>query len=901
MQTRVITAFDHALINQAVMPADRFVIAQADLFGLFREVFAIARRIMPAPQLHLGVSQLSHAQPLLPQLQQHTNVVHVYGIPDASLMGASNIAIHKLRHNAELGREFFLLVQGQTWQFLIVAAILDDTRCEAIMTQDPAALAACAAALAIDDAASIGQPNAHSEFTAQLLWYVATHVSNIQQLAQHAGELAMPLGFAWVLQRGDAQTWAAVAESFRTLSHAQHITLYQLSVSERILTPLTTDGEAVSLQADSPLTRAIFANQVIRDQGSAHHRTVLPIVEAEQVWGVLDLQSARPYTPDEIDTFKLLIEVIRLAMHQQRLPDQAAARRVPRAAALTAPVAARDDGPVALSGKYVLDGVAPEVEWPDLDDFEQAYLALETPADDANTRHLGDFDLEAATTQPHFDFAAMDNVIVSAEPDLPDPTADAPDESLISTLMAQQRQYTELNDEAARHGPSPDKIALYEAFAIDMRDSEMIAAASDPADVLAQFDLSLPTDRPAPPADAPLLASLDGAPMDVLADFDLPDRPAAAVSGDFDLSGDFDQVIASLFPEDATLPDVNGSAEPAASSAPLDQLAAELQTAKANAATLRSEIDALEQELDYVQHAKAQAEAQLQQERDAQQTIAAQLAQTQDGYERLQRDYAAAQAQQAQLQAAYDALQHMHEGLLAQIETLQRQQAEAAWQALNAEGQAPPAAADDPFVTALLDGIHLFAARVRSNLGRLHTLEPALPATAHELVEQIHKEVRATSDILGILKQQAAQVAGTSAALGTVIQQAVAALDAPARERGISVMLPAHLPAVAVPQNLAMRAFYNIIFGIFHVAPPDSQVRIEITQTPATCVVQFHFAAEDRWQPRLEGYLSYFNQGMPQPNSFAFANATLWQLRGTLRVDTSGAQPCFTVTLPNGA
>ena len=90
--------------------------------------------------------------------------------------------------------------------------------------------------------------------------------------------------------------------------HVDTVDIYRLLVAERVLRPLTSGSDAINLHDNSPVTRAVFSNQIMQQQNGAMHQTVLPIMEAEQVWGAIDIHAKRRYDDSDLDNFSLLIQ-----------------------------------------------------------------------------------------------------------------------------------------------------------------------------------------------------------------------------------------------------------------------------------------------------------------------------------------------------------------------------------------------------------------------------------------------------------------------------------------------------------------------------------------------------------------------------------------------------------------
>jgi signal transduction histidine kinase len=384
---------------------------------IMEQIVRLAARMAQPTPLYIGVGAFSDAAPLLPALNRYPDAVALYGRDDIALVAADHIIARPLDGDAPFGEEWFILVGGVNWQIGFAAAPTnapDHFRC--IITRDLTTLGAWSDLL---DAPPLPRAlNTQHDLTATLLWEVANAFSEITGVVRGVGDLAMALGFAWLLNHRRQDRWQIAAQAMSSLAGTPQTALYRLNVAEQELTRLpAADSPPIPLYEDTPITRAVFANQIINVSVDGETIAALPMLQGETIWGAVEVRRAKPFTDAEIESLSVFTELIKLALIAYDMPAIAPARST----SLTPQLDARTDdlmrytaeppsssappemprqAPVAIDDWLTMDMdalsadpapraindettfvtsnlITDEVYWPELDDFERAVETID--------------------------------------------------------------------------------------------------------------------------------------------------------------------------------------------------------------------------------------------------------------------------------------------------------------------------------------------------------------------------------------------------------------------------------------------------------------------------------------------------------------------------------------------
>lgn len=302
-----------------VFPKERFVISEARFVSLAQTIIDVAERVVPPASIYVGSGYHSKATFILSRLARYSGRVHLYGVQDIVLPAHRNVEIHALPEGSENQR--FAVVGDANWQIMLFGEGADN-RIASFITQDRAIIDEVIQTLGITLPEEPFIFSQQHELTAQLLWQIASLFDDITPLAKGMDDLKMPLGFAWLLHKRQDDRWTLARRAIQNFFDVYAIDIFRLDVVSQSLAPFDVggDADAIPLHQDRILTRAVFANDILSGREGRDYVTVVPLVQYEQVWGVIEIRRGSPLQQSELEQVSLLCELIRLALVEFDVP-----------------------------------------------------------------------------------------------------------------------------------------------------------------------------------------------------------------------------------------------------------------------------------------------------------------------------------------------------------------------------------------------------------------------------------------------------------------------------------------------------------------------------------------------------------------------------------------------------
>lgn len=433
-------------------------LSSAQLEQIMLLVLMIAKRVMPPCELHIGTGLLSMAGQQAALLHAQPHRVHVYGVPDIDTSRWHHLHVNKINHRAPLSQERFIFLDTGTWRMGIFARQTDN-HWQTVITQDAVLVQAIAAKLA-------APVNPHPyltwqhEHTADFLWQLTPLFDDMRNVATRFGPLAVSVGMTWLLAANTTFNPQMMVTVFKRISKVEAVALYQLDIIKQQLIPLASTGAAdvVTLNQDNALTRAIFANQMMQTNPSPDlHIAALPMVVNNQLWGLLELQHHVPLPEQALSHHQLHVEIIRAAIQAQAIGDTTTPDEIaqpdhdpmpqsmpveedtpsfmdPSSASVLLPISDDTTSDTLPSSKpqshantgltlsasiptpttdyalpdYTADSVENAVYWPELDEFEQAYLTINELPDEETATWSDEWQVESSA-QSHIKDVTLTN------------------------------------------------------------------------------------------------------------------------------------------------------------------------------------------------------------------------------------------------------------------------------------------------------------------------------------------------------------------------------------------------------------------------------------------------------------------------------------------------------------
>jgi|GEM_PF-4846664 len=393
-----------SIADSIQLPDKRFTLNRDEFKLLIGDVIDILRRMMTATKVYVGAGALSESANLVQSITQSSTKVVVYAYPDGTSISQSNVEVFELDANAPFAKDTFILVQAYTWQLLLLGVPTDTpNELSCIISQDENLISDISHAISVDFVSAVPNRIIQQELTALLLWRVAARFNNITPIASTLGQLAIPMGLAWLLIHRRDNRWQLAERALLSIVKAEKVTIYELDVAQAGLIHRDTEQHPpISLASNNVVARAALANQVITGEEDGLSLAALPALQGEHVWGVVALTTKTPFDDAHIEQLGLLVEIIKLALDEE-IPEPQAPKLNAQTESLISEVAEASNAadliieepkvtPPAPSTTRirpvaeVIPVAAPapdphwtianqqeeDIYWPELDEFEQA-------------------------------------------------------------------------------------------------------------------------------------------------------------------------------------------------------------------------------------------------------------------------------------------------------------------------------------------------------------------------------------------------------------------------------------------------------------------------------------------------------------------------------------------------
>lgn len=919
-----------SLFEGSTLPAQRFSLTAEQVTAVAETLINLAAYAVPAATLYVGLGRWHTEHPLYQALAAYPHNVALFANATADTPTAYNIDVTTLAAAAPMTRERFVVFNGGTWRVLFAATPAENGRYACVLSTRAETVQAAVLALGGTADPFLQQVGIWHELTARLLWRIAKIVKNVPAIASQVGELALPLGFAWLLQQRPLEDWNTLAEALQRVSRATHVTLYRLDFAQQQLTPLgstTAETAVVHLHSPHVAARSVLANETLLGTHGRQPLLTFPIRDVEQVWGVLALQLPAEASAQALANarYAVLIEVARVAimsadaLHaaaqtaQDALqtaeppptPEEPAASA--RLDAMPLMVEAQPDVPLLDAGEYALEAGHSEVEddlyWPELDEFEQAYLTIDELEDDIPQPLPDDDEPE----RPTLLFEALTPIPAAQADAVPEASyADADADADAEALLLDDDRRMDVRDERATDtlallnplGELPDALPADWATPTSATDVGEWPAldldptppqASQPQAPVASIAPVADENPPQPASDALSLADLllqqqrdEVGMMDAFyGPDDLPNQNAPQASANAPLSDaifydaqpaapaeqpliDFDQNFAAFasanFDFDlSALPDFAAAlADPTPDTAEISRLQAEVQQ-------LTAQLDALRAE----QAQYAQYDPQRQQ---------------QEFEIRLQ----AVDDERAMLQQQVFELQ-------AQLSAAQQARTAAPTPAQHPPAPPPPRPQVAP---GFINGLGHFVTRMRERMQRVARQLPAKPSGDTRLLQQVLAETQTATDVLMNLSQ-ALDSNSRYADLDDILNDVLAAVDDSAMQHGIQLYAEGTAQGAIYPQDLLLRALYNITQATVQLADSAHPIQMQCALNGQQVLISLDFVIQATRAAHYSNYFEHFRDGVPQQSGLAFARTLIEHIGGLVQHHIGpDNRVMLTVTLP---
>jgi len=486
------TVFPASLLEIPSLPKGRGMMSSAQVLRTLEQIIQVARRLPIPRTLHLSLGDQALPSSLQSAISRYEGPVYLYNMAPGPKVPA-NVRCIAVAPQSPLRRDWMLVLYTPHWQIAFIASPQENNQPFSILLMQDRRVILSLGHYLEDFEVNFEMMETQHDFTAQLLWRLASDFSDVTPIARGLSNIAIHSGLAWLIIHRSDERWTTIVRAIHKLTHAKRVALYQLESFTQTLIPLqaTESVREVRIQQDSAITRASFSNQIIHGHEDGLAVLAMPIIQGEQVWGVLEVERAKPFSEAEFVSLSLIAELARLSLTMVESSAMADEPQLPETTQLNLPplampelkttdLSAADEfdtlptfsgspgspsspmpPPVTDLGTYADD----DLYWPELNEFERATSTVEVLAVDA----------------PPFDFqqdeALADDVMPLAQPIVADLFTDdvaSPAADSLATM------------DLFAATPETEMASPY-AFSFDFEPSAMMPAPND--DVLIDFDL----------------------------------------------------------------------------------------------------------------------------------------------------------------------------------------------------------------------------------------------------------------------------------------------------------------------------------------------------------------------------------------------------------------------------
>jgi predicted nucleic acid-binding Zn-ribbon protein len=878
-------AFPQSLLQIPTLPKGRGIMSQAQVVRTLERIVEVAARLPVPALLHLSLGDHDLPNSLQRSLRRYEGLVHLYSGASVSLPNVRSIA---LPPQSPLRREWLLVVYAPHWQIAFLAAPQDQQHFSILMLRERAAIRQLGCCLeGFQDRFETFETQ--HDLTAQLLWRLASDFSDVTPIARGLSDMAFYSGLAWLIIHRPDDRWTVIVRAVQRMTRAERVVLYRLDSLSQTLIPLqaTERAHEVHIYQENAVTRASFSSQIIQTQEDGLMVLAVPIIQGEQVWGMLEVRRGEFFNDDEIVSLRLIAELLRLSLTipadeaqpqpaapQLHLPPLAEPTPPPRQPAADAPVPSALMLP-AVSETTPYDAEA-DLYWPELSEFERATSTLEALAVDLG----GSVYVDSPTAlSPELDFLGA-QPILNADPQmlrlkLEPPTPSAADSGAPVSLSQPFKASFALNQFPAYDDAWTPTAPLHLSpiRAAQEISSALLSEADSPPPPTLESELS--PDR----LDFNLSALQLGAePLESLA---VQPSSAEGQSAWLELEQFSQRPIELDAPEDLSAPSIEESSEEVEFNYPLEaELATERnyrQELEQHVQELQAQLSSLNQQLTEAQERVFALETELKLEqmgaRRQAEEFQVQLAQLQAAHEEARAELAAVQSEYAQLQAA-------HEEARAELADLQ------------ARSRQPRLISANSLV--LIRDLRGYFDRLRDRLSRLKS---SVSVAQVKLLDQIISESGTISTILSEVEQVSCSSGEGLQVLDlvAVLHQALAGVTLKTAQKGFTIPIdaPAQVLIYGHPAGM-VRALYNLLMSIVYLSD-GSGAQASISLEDAPCLT-LGFTPRPEFASKLNDYLQHFDHGKPHLSALALAREIIQHSGGTLSVQTEGARSALTAS-----
>jgi predicted nucleic acid-binding Zn-ribbon protein len=894
-------AFPQSLLQIPTLPKGRGVMSQAQVIRTLEQIVEVAARLpVPAP-LHLSLGDHDLPTSLQRILRRYEGLVHLYSGASVSLPNVRPITPPP---QSPLRREWLLVIYAPHWQIAFLAAPQDQQQFSILMLREQAAIRQLGCCLeGFED--RFETLETQHDLTAQLVWRLASDFSDVTPIARGLSDMAFYSGLAWLIIHRPDDRWTVVVRAVQRMMRAERVILYRLDLLSQTLIPLQATARAheVHIYQENAVIRASFSSQMIQTQEDGLTVLAVPIIQGEQVWGVLEVRRGEFFNDDEIVSLSLIAELLRLSLTipvdeapalpaapELHLPPLAEPEPPPSQPAANAPVPSALMLP-AVSETAPYDAEA-DLYWPELSEFERATSTLEALAVDLS----GSVYVDSPTAlSPELDFLGAQPILKADPPmrrhKLEPPTPSAADSGAALSSSSQPI--------GARF--DLDQLSVYDDAwtpTAPLHLSPMRAAQEIPSALLSEAASPPPQALKSEPASARLdfnfsALQLGAEPLESLA---VPPSSAEGQSAWLELEQFSQRPIELDAPEDLSAAPLEESGEEVDFNYPLEaELATERnyrQELEQHVQELQAQLSGINQQLAEAQERVFALETELKLEqmgaRRQAEEFQAQLAQLQAAYEEAQAELAAVQSEYAQLQVAYEEAQAELAAVQSEYAQLQaaHEEARAELADLQARSRQPRLISANSLV--LFRDLRGYFDRLRDRLSRLKS---SVSVAQVKLLDQIISESGTISTILSEVEQVSCSSSEGLQVLDlvAVLHQALTGVTLKTAQKGFTMPIdaPAQVLIYGHPTGM-VRALYNLLMSIVYLSDGSgAQASISLEDAPR---LTLRFTPRPEFAAKLNDYLQHFDHGKPHLSALALAREIIQHSGGTLSVQTEGAR-----------